>query len=115
MPRDWFQFLEDMIKAANKAVIYCAGRSAPDLLQDDMRLEAVTLQIQIIGEAAKRVPESIRELAPDIPWREICGLRDIIVHEYFDADNQIIIDVALNKLPILLERLQRLHRDFESM
>ena len=64
--------------------------------------------LEVIGEAAKRVPAQVRDSAPEIAWREIAGLRDIIVHEYFGLDLDIIWDVVAARIPTLVTQLRKL-------
>ncbi len=66
-----------------------------------MRFDAVIRNLEIIGEAVKQVPQSVRENQPNIEWRKIAGLRDILIHKYFDLNKEIIWDVVQSKLPIL--------------
>ena len=73
-----------------------------------MRLTALTHDVQIIGEAAKRIPDEVCRLAPSIPWKDIQGMREILVHEYFDIRNDLVIDVCLTVLPGLLIALLEL-------
>ncbi len=64
----------------------------------------------MIGDAAKRLPPEVKEPHPEIAWRDISGLRDIIVHEYFGLDLDIVWDVVENRVPILLVQLRTLGR-----
>ncbi len=64
--------------------------------------------LEVIGEAAKRLSPEIKESHPEIAWRDIAGLRDIIVHEYFGLDLDIVWDVVENRVPILLVQLRNL-------
>ncbi|MFZ4098836.1 MAG: DUF86 domain-containing protein [Chlamydiia bacterium] len=113
MPRDWTQFLDDMVKATQRALEYCGGYTARALQKDVMRLTAITHEIQTIGEAAKRIPNEICQLAPSIPWKDIRGVRDMLVHDYFDIRNDIVIDVCLTELPALLAELLQLQKALE--
>jgi uncharacterized protein with HEPN domain len=61
----------------------------------------VVRNLEIIGEAVKQVPELIREAHPDVPWKKIAGLRDILIHAYFGIDLELIWDVTTSKLPAL--------------
>ena len=73
-----------------------------------MRFDAVVRNLEIIGEAVKRVPNSIRENHPNVAWRQIAGLRDRLIHAYFDIDIDIIWDVVQSELPILKSEIQRI-------
>jgi uncharacterized protein with HEPN domain len=87
-----------------------AGREA--FLSDPMVQDAVYRNLQVIGEAAKRVPESVCGTAPEIPWRGLAGLRDVIVHQYEGVDPFQVWNVIGNELmrfePLLRSLLERL-------
>ena len=78
-----------------------AGLTRESFAQDTMRIDAVVRNLEIIGEAAKMIPESIRVEYPNIEWRKIAGLRDILAHHYFEVDLDIVWDLVQNKLPEL--------------
>jgi uncharacterized protein with HEPN domain len=101
MPRDFEVYLEDLLKAIAKIRTYVAGVTRQSFAQDSMRIDAVVRNLEIIGEAAKMIPESIRIQYPNIEWKKIAGLRDILAHHYFEVDLDIVWDVVQNKLPEL--------------
>jgi len=101
MPRDFEVYLEDIRQAIVKVRNYTAGLTRQSFAQDDMRIDAVIRNLEIIGEAAKMVPESIRTRFPLVEWKKIAGLRDILAHHYFEVDLDIIWDILQNKLPEL--------------
>jgi uncharacterized protein with HEPN domain len=108
MSRDTQLFLKDMLAAAQRIEVFTRGVSREQLEQDDMRLHAVFHNRFIIGEAAKNIPQQVREQAAGIDWRGIAGLRDIIAHRYFGLSMDIIWDVLENKLATLRAQLEAL-------
>ena len=106
MPRDFEVYLEDILQAISKIRNYTAGVTRKSFAQDSMRIDAVVRNLEIIGEAAKMVPESIRAEYPNIEWKKIAGLRDILAHHYFEVDLDIVWDVVQNKLSTLDHELR---------
>ena len=72
---------------------------ADSLSKDDKTSSAVIRKLEIIGEAAKHVPDDIRKLYPSIPWKSIAGMRDKLIHAYFGIDRELVWDVITTKLP----------------
>jgi uncharacterized protein with HEPN domain len=83
-----------------------------ELLADERTFDAVARNLQIIGEAIKNIPPETRSQYPQIEWRKIAGLRDIITHAYFRVDEEVIWDVIQNKIPNLLEQIQDILTDY---
>jgi len=106
MPRDYNVFLDDILEATKKVLEYTAGFSYEQFLADRKTVEAVIWNPQIIGEAVKNIPDEIRSGYSDVPWRDMAGLRDIIVHQYFGIKLDVIWKVIQNDLP-RVERLLR--------
>ena len=79
-----------MLDASKKAVEFCAGKTEADLAKDEMLTLAVVRLVEIIGEAAKNVSVDTRNSHPSIPWKEISGTRDRLIHGYFDVDLEIL-------------------------
>jgi uncharacterized protein with HEPN domain len=101
MPRDFRLYLEDVIEAIAKIQRYTAGVSFQQFSTDEKAVDAVVRNLEIIGEAVKRIPDEMRQKDPAIDWKKIAGLRDILMHEYFGIDVEIIWDIIQNKLPVL--------------
>ena len=79
-----------------------------DFLADERTFDAVMRNLQIIGEATKNVPLEIRNRYPEVEWRKIAGLRDVLAHAYFSLENEILWDIIQNKIPPLLEQVQHI-------
>lgn len=103
--------LIDIINAAKRILRYTTNVSPIELEANDEKLSAILYQITIIGEATKRLSEPFRQKYSNIPWREMAGMRDIIVHKYDQLDLEVIWDVVNNKIPELLELLKECIRD----
>jgi len=108
MPRRPEVYLEDMLAAAQKVERYVAGLTREQLAEDSKTLDAVVRNLEVIGGAAKNVPEDTRAVHPEIEWRKMAGPRDILIHEYFGIDVEIIWDVVQHKLPGLATQVRRI-------
>ncbi len=106
MPRNYKMHLEDMLAAAEKIVSYVKGMPFDKFCKDSRTFDAVIRNLEIIGEAAKNVPNNIREKYPALEWKKIAGLRDMLIHEYFGVDSDIVWDIISNKLPDLIRNLR---------
>lgn len=110
MSRDLELYLDDMEASCEKVQRYTAGMDCAAFIADERTYDAVVRNLEIIGEAAKRVPDDLRRRMPDIEWRKIAGLRDVLVHAYFGIDNEVLWDIVYNKVPELLTYLREYRR-----
>lgn len=98
MPRDYRLYLEDILEAIARIERYTSGVDFALFSADEMRVDAVVRNLEIIGEAAKHVPQPQRDLTPAVEWRKIAGLRDVVAHQYFGVNLTIIWDVVEHRL-----------------
>jgi uncharacterized protein with HEPN domain len=97
-----------MIEAAESAAQFIADRSRSDLDSDRMLLFAVVRAIEVVGEAASKLSEEFRAAHPGIPWRAIVGMRNRLIHAYFDIDTETVWETTTQELPPILNQLREL-------
>jgi len=102
-------YLHDILQACDDILNFTQGmESAVDLQSDRRTFLAVIHSLQIIGEAARQMPKSFKESHTDFPWREAASLRNVIAHEYFGLDVDIIWDVIRTRIPVLAEQVKQI-------
>ena len=101
MPKDSRVYLEDILASIGKIEQYTKGLTQTGFEKDQMVVDAVAKNLEIIGEAVKRLPADLKKANPEIEWKKVAGLRDILIHEYACVDLHIVWDVVTNKLPAL--------------
>jgi len=99
--REYVDYLKDILDAIEKAEQFTEGMDFERFSFDYKTRFAVIRALEIIGEASKEIPESIKRQNPDLPWREIAGIRDILIHEYFGLSLQIIWKTLKEDFPKL--------------
>ena len=101
-------YLVDMLESAKIALDYSLGKTWDDFFNDIQCQDAVVRRIEIIGEAARRLSQDTRDRHPQIPWREITSMRNLVIHEYDVVDINQVWDTVTNKLPPLIDQLAKL-------
>lgn len=100
--------LWDMLTYAREIALTVSGLSFADYAADSDRRLATERRLEIIGEAARNISGEFQEAHPEIPWRQIIGLRNVLTHEYGDIRHERIFRIATNQIPALVSSLQRL-------
>jgi len=101
-------YLLDIFEAAKLALSYLEGRTKEEYLKDTQCQDAVIRRLEIIGEAAGRVSGATTTKFPNLPWKKMVGMRNIMIHEYEDVDLDIVWDTVQNDLPPLISLLEPL-------
>ena len=108
MSREWRLYLDEMIRCAETALGYTQGMEFPDFLANRLVYDATVRNIELIGEAASHIPDSVREAQPDIEWRMVIATRNRLIHGYSSIDDRILWSILRDSLPGLLEKLRAL-------
>lgn len=101
MPRDLASLI-DIEKAAQRILRFASDIDRNELIANDEKISVILYQITIIGEATKRLSMQFRQQHPEIPWRNLAGMRDVIIHEYDQVDLDVVWDVIQREIPQLL-------------
>lgn len=95
-----------MLQAIERICRYTKGKNFEDFIADDMMYYAVVKNIEILGEASNMLTEEFRQAHPKTTWKQVNGMRNYSVHEYFQVDNNVVWDVITNDLPILEQQIK---------
>ncbi|MDY0387783.1 MAG: DUF86 domain-containing protein [Methanolobus sp.] len=101
-------YLSEMLAAIEAIESFTQGMDREDFLHDEKTKSAVVRQFEILGEAAKSIPEDIKALDNDLHWSGIAGMRDRLIHAYFRVDYDLVWDTIQKELPVLEEKLKLL-------
>jgi uncharacterized protein with HEPN domain len=113
-PRRPEDFLQDMVNYAEDAINFVAAMDFATFEQDKRTSYAVVRAVEVIGEAAKNIPQSLKDQYSNIPWRSIAGMRDKVIHQYFGVDLQVLWDTVQQDLPPLKTAIAQVLADLTS-
>ncbi|WP_229395768.1 DUF86 domain-containing protein [Methanosarcina sp. DH1] len=100
--------MQDILETIESCERFIEGMDFDQFVSDEKTVFAVNHALEIIGEAAKHVPEKVREEYPFVPWRKMAGIRDVIIHAYFGVNLNIIWNTANERLPELKKDIQKI-------
>jgi uncharacterized protein with HEPN domain len=100
--------LKDILAAVETIETFVKGMSFEEFRVDDKTTSAVVRKFEIIGEATKQIPENIRQQYPGVPWKDMAGMRDKLIHFYFGVDYQLVWATIKQRLPQLKDEMQKI-------
>ena len=107
-------FLQDMVNYADDATNFVADLDFATFEQDKRTHYAVVRAVEVIGEAAKNIPQSLKDQYPNIAWRSIAGMRDKVIHQYFGVDLQVLWDTVHQDIPPLKTAIAQVLADLTA-
>lgn len=108
MPRDCRAYFRDILEAIRKIKRYTENINFEEFADNELIQDGVVRNLEIIGEAVKNIPEDVKRDNPDVEWRKIAELRDILIHAYFGIDVEVVWDIVKNKVPKLKEKVENI-------
>ncbi len=113
MSRDFGMYLDDILVSINKIVLYSQSINESEFYTNSEKQDAIIRRLEIIGEAVKKIPNEIRNQYSEIPWKEIAGMRDIVVHEYFEVSLEIVWRTVINELPKIKTQIEIIRKNLK--
>jgi len=104
--RDAKALLQDMLEAGRRILVYTGGQNYAAFKKDFKTQDAVLRNLEILGEAAKHIPDEVSAQYPDLPWREMAGTRDRLIHHYFGVNLDVVWGIVELELPGVVAELE---------
>jgi uncharacterized protein with HEPN domain len=114
MKEEFLDYIEDIIGAMNDALSFVKDMEYDVFLRDKKTIYAVNRALEIIGEATKNIPASVKNRYPQIPWKKMAGMRDKVIHEYFGVDLKRIWNTVKKDIPDLKPLFEKILNDFKQ-
>lgn len=112
--RETVDYLKDILESIEKIEKFIKGLEFDDFSKDDKTVYAVIRALEIIGEATKNLPDSLKEEYPEVPWRKMTGTRDKVIHGYFGVDLEVIWKTITKNIPIVKPLIKDILNETES-
>ena len=114
MKREIGDYIEDIIDAMDKASDFVGNMSYEEFTRDDKTAYAVVRAIEIIGEASRKIPGNVRKNYSEIPWKDMAGMRDKVIHEYFGVKLDIVWRTVKEEIPTLKHLFEKILTELEK-
>ncbi|MCL5949463.1 MAG: DUF86 domain-containing protein [Candidatus Bathyarchaeota archaeon] len=112
--RDATDYLKDILNSIDEVETFIDDLTYDEFISDRKTLNAVVRSIEVIGEAAKNIPPSLRAKHKELPWKEMAGMRDKLIHGYFGIDTETIYKAAKTNIPQLKAPIQKMLKEQEK-
>lgn len=109
--RQYADYVQDIVDHVDKAMRFVHGLSYDDFAENEEKVFAVVKTLEIIGEAARHLPKSLRDKYKAVPWKQVVGMRDRMTHEYFSVDVEVVWRTVHEDLPPLRDTAQKMLKD----
>jgi len=114
MKEEFLDYVDDVVEAMDDAERFVEGMEYRDFVKDKKTAYAVTRAVEVIGEAVKNIPDSVKKRYPRIPWKKMAGMRDKLIHEYFGVDLRRVWNTVKKDIPELKPMFEKILKDFEK-
>lgn len=108
MKKDPNVFLKHILESIDAIQKYLEGVTEEKFYTSQEKQDLIVRRLEIIGEAARNIPEDFRKQHDTIPWKKMAGMRDVIIHQYFGINYKIVWDTVINTLPLLKKQIAQL-------
>jgi len=112
--RDYRDYLQDILDSVKDIEEFIIGMNFEEFMKDRKTINAVVRCIEVIGEATKKIPKSLKDKYGEVPWKRMAGMRDKLVHEYFGVDIEILWKTAKHDIPPLKQLIQNILASLEK-
>jgi len=113
--RDYRDYLQDILDSITDIESFIRGMSFEEFKRDRKTINAVVRSIEVIGEATKKIPKTLKDKHREVPWKKMSGMRDKLIHEYFGVDVEILWKTAKDDIPPLKQLVQNILKSLEKV